>query len=330
MGQDIVTGAAGFIGYHLCNLLLRQGDHVFGIDNLNDYYGVQLKRDRVEQLSRHDQFEFEVVDIADREATTSCFEAHASKTVLHLAAQAGVRHSLNHPHSYVDSNVLGFLNVLEACRHFEVSHLVYASSSSVYGANTEVPFAVEHRVDRPINLYAATKRANELMAYSYSHLFGLRTTGLRFFTVYGPWGRPDMAYYSFTKAILAGDPIDVYNHGNVRRDFTYVDDVTSAILQIIDRAPANSQEDETMDARYRLYNIGGHRSVTVEHFIGIIEQSLGKSAKKRYLPAQPGDVEETYADITNSTRDFGFEPKTTIEEGIPKFVDWYREYHGAE
>lgn len=328
MKTILVTGAAGFIGMHTATRLLQRGGAVVGIDNLNDYYSPQLKHDRLAQLQTHPEFVFERIALEDRDSMASLFERHEFSSVIHLAAQAGVRYSLTHPHAYVDANLVGFTNVLECCRHGRISHLVYASSSSVYGANTTVPFRVQDRVDHPISLYAATKKANELMAHTYSHLFGLPTTGLRFFTVYGPWGRPDMAMWLFTEAILHDRPIDVFNQGRMRRDFTYVDDIVEGVIRVHDQIPRpGCSETSGTPAPYRVYNIGNNQPVELLHMIETLEQCLGRQAVKRMLPMQPGDVPETYADIDDLQRDVGFRPSTSIESGIQRFVDWYRRYH---
>lgn len=333
MKTYLVTGAAGFIGMHVAKRLLERGDAVIGVDNLNDYYDVSLKEARLAELAAFPQFRFVKMNIADREGMKAFFEKEAFDSVIHLAAQAGVRYSLLHPESYIDSNLVGFGNILEGCRHKKVEHLVYASSSSVYGANTETPFSVRHGVDHPVSLYAATKKANELMAHSYSHLFGLPTTGLRFFTVYGPWGRPDMAMYSFTKAILEGKPIDVYNHGKMRRDFTYIDDIVEGVLRVADHVPVASELPDkdrhpgVSHAPYRIYNIGNNQPVELGRFIEVLEEKLGVKAEKRYLPMQAGDVLATYADVDDLSRDVGFRPSTALETGIEKFVAWYRVYH---
>jgi UDP-glucuronate 4-epimerase len=318
----LVTGVCGFIGMHAAKALLARGDEVCGIDNLNDYYEVSLKEARLRQLEQLPGFHFERLDIADRAALPGFFRKHAPRRVLHLAAQAGVRYSLKNPNAYIDSNLVGFGNILEICRHGAVEHLVYASSSSVYGANRKQPFSVSDNVDRPVSLYAATKRANELMAYTYSHLFRLPATGLRFFTVYGPWGRPDMAIFSFTKAILEERPIDIYNHGRMKRDFTYIDDIVEGVVRVLDAVPGG-------DSPYRLYNIGNHQPVELLEFIAILEKCLGKKAQRRLLPMQPGDVPETFADVEDLVRDVGFRPGTPIEEGIRRFAAWYREYYGV-
>jgi UDP-glucuronate 4-epimerase len=334
----LITGVAGFIGYHLARHLLTRGETVCGIDNLNDYYDVTLKRDRLGQLKPFSQFTFELIDLADREALTALFQAQSFDIVVNLAAQAGVRYSLENPFAYIDSNILGFTNLLENCRHSPVQHLLFASSSSVYGANTKVPFAIADNVDRPISLYAATKRANELMAYTYSHLYRIPTTGLRFFTVYGPWGRPDMAYFKFVKSILAGQPIDVYNFGAMERDFTYIDDITAGLALILARPPqgaepqsSSSQESlQSLTAPpYRLYNIGNHTPIKLLHFIELLEQILGKAAPKNFLPMQPGEVLSTYADVSDLAQDFNFKPNTPIEIGLQKFVQWYQSYYGS-
>jgi len=336
MSKVLVTGAAGFIGFHLSSRLVNRGDSVVGVDNLNDYYDVRLKTDRLAQLDGQSSFGFRELDLADRTATAALFEAERFDIVVNLAAQAGVRYSLENPQAYVDSNLVAFGNVLEGCRHNGVRHLVYASSSSVYGANTRMPFSVDHNVDHPVSLYAATKKANELMAHTYSHLYRLPTTGLRFFTVYGPWGRPDMALFLFTKAILAGEPINVFNHGKMRRDFTYIDDIVEGVVRTMDRIPQpdpNWSGDDpapgASNAPYRIYNIGNNRPVELLHVIATLENCLGKKASKNMLPMQPGDVPETYADIDALTRDVGFRPSTPIEEGIEKFVEWYRWYHSG-
>lgn len=334
MGTILVTGVAGFIGFHLSQKLLHMNHQVLGIDNLNDYYDVALKRDRLSQLLDYPNFEFHQIDVSDRDQIATFFATHQPDIVIHLAAQAGVRYSLTHPHTYADINLTGFLNILEGCRHGKVQHLVFASSSSVYGANTKIPFSIDDPVDRPVSLYAATKRANELMAYTYSHLYGIPTTGLRFFTVYGPWGRPDMAYFSFTHAILSGQPIKVFNHGNMRRDFTYIDDIVEGIIRVCDRIPqsgSTSQTDNqpapTISAPYQLYNIGNHQPVSLLNFIETLEKHLGIVAKKELLPMQPGDVPETYADIKNLEADTGFRPTTPLDVGLKHFVDWYCSYY---
>lgn len=335
MAEYLVTGAAGFIGSHLCKYLLARGDAVIGIDNLNSYYSVQLKRDRLAQFEGRAGFEFERLDITDGDALSDIVAKNRCQVVLHMAAQAGVRYSLENPHAYAQSNLIGTLNVLEACRHNNVEHLVYASSSSVYGANTKMPFSVHDNVDHPVSLYAASKKANELMAHSYSHLYGLPTTGLRFFTVYGPWGRPDMAAFLFTKAILAGEPIDVYNHGQMRRDFTYIDDIVEGVVRTADHVATpnaswsgDAPDPGTSAAPYRLYNIGNNQPVELLRLIELIEEHLQRKATKNMLPMQAGDVPATYADIDALHDAVGFQPSTPIEEGIARFVAWYRDYHG--
>jgi UDP-glucuronate 4-epimerase len=326
----LVTGGAGFVGYHLINALLSRGDQVVNIDNLNSYYNPQLKRDRMADLAKHHnavQHQFVQMDIADRQATADLFNVHCFDAVVNLAAQAGVRYSIQNPHAYVDSNLVGFVNILEGCRRSGVKHLVYASSSSVYGMNTKQPFSTADRVDHPISLYAATKKSNELMAHTYSHLYNLPTTGLRFFTVYGPWGRPDMAYYSFTKKILAGQPIDVFNSGHMQRDFTYIDDIVTGLLSVIDLIPQSQANTSTnAQAPYKLYNIGNNQPVSLRRFITAIEAATGKKAVKNHLPMQAGDVPITYADVDELIRDIGFKPSTSIEEGINRFVTWYTCY----
>ena len=326
----LVTGAAGFIGFHLTLALLDRGDEVVGVDNLNDYYDPQLKQDRLDVIDSHvraDAFTFLKTDIADRAAMSALFSDYSFDVVVNLAAQAGVRYSLENPSAYVDSNLVGFVNILEGCRHSKVGHLVYASSSSVYGMNVKQPFSVEDRVDYPISLYAATKKSNELMAHTYSHLFDTPTTGLRFFTVYGPYGRPDMAYYKFTKAIMNGAPIEVYNNGNMRRDFTYIDDIIRGVVQVIDRAPIADRGRNTKAAvPYEVYNIGNNDPVNLGDFIELIEQRCNRRAIKKMMPIQPGDVIETFADIGHIARDFRFVPKIDIRTGINRFVDWYVEY----
>jgi UDP-glucuronate 4-epimerase len=337
MKRILVTGAAGFIGYHLAERLLARGDEVAGLDNLNDYYEVSLKQARLARLEGRPGFRFIKADLADRTAIEQLFAGGGFDTVLHMAAQAGVRYSLSNPHAYVQSNLVGFLNILEGCRHHGVKHLVFASSSSVYGANTRLPFSVHDNVDHPISLYAASKKANELMAHTYAHLYRLPCTGLRFFTVYGPWGRPDMAYFKFARAILAGEPIEVYNHGKMRRDFTYIDDIIEGVVRALDRIPqpnpdwSGEQPDSgSSNAPYRIYNIGNHSPVELEHFIAVLEQALGRKAVRKLLPMQPGDVPATYADVADLQRDVGFAPSTPIEEGIRRFVGWYREYYRAD
>ena len=334
MAHCLVTGAAGFIGFHTSRRLLDRGDTVVGLDNLNDYYRPQLKRDRLAGLQTHPNFLFAPLSLEDRDGIASLFSAHHFDRVIHLAVQAGVRYSLTHPHAYIDANVVGFTNILESCRHQQVPHLVYASSSSVYGANRRSPFRVEDRVDHPVSLYAATKKANELMAHTYSHLFGLPTTGLRFFTVYGPWGRPDMAMWIFTESILQGRPINVFNHGRMRRDFTYVDDIVEGVVRVSDLIPqpvavTPSEVDDTATAApWKVYNIGNNQPVELMHMIRTLENCLGRQAEMRMLPMQPGDVPATCADISALQRDVGFRPDTPIETGIARFVEWYRQYHG--
>ncbi len=333
----LLTGAAGFIGSTATLRLLARGDEVVGLDNLNDYYSVQLKRDRLARLTPHPNFRFVQLDVADRPAIEALFANERFDRVIHLAAQAGVRYSLKNPHAYVDSNVVGFMNILEGCRHSQVQHLVYASSSSVYGGNTKMPFSEHDSVDHPVSMYAATKKANELMAHTYSHLFGLPTTGLRFFTVYGPWGRPDMALFLFTKAILEGRPIDVFNHGDMQRDFTFVDDIVEGVVRVLDRVatPAASYRAEqpdsgTSSAPFRVFNIGNHNPVPLMDFIACIEDALGMKAQKNLLPLQDGDVPSTYADV-DALRDWvGFTPATEIRSGIERFVAWYRDYYRVQ
>lgn len=334
MKKILVTGAAGFIGFHLSKALLSRGDKVIGLDNLNDYYDVNLKLARLEQLKPHEQFSFHKMDLCDNEAMADLFAKEQFDVVVNLAAQAGVRYSLENPHSYISANVTGFLNILEGCRHNKVSNLVYASSSSVYGANEAYPFTEHMNVDHPISLYAATKRSDEMMAHCYAHLFGVPCTGLRFFTVYGPWGRPDMALFKFTKNTFAGEPIDVYNHGDMLRDFTYVDDIVSGVICTIDNpAKPNSEwsgekpDPATSYAPARVYNIGNGSPVRLMEFIDEIEANVGKEAVKNYMPLQPGDVPKTFADTTLLQQDFGFKPQTSIKEGVKAFVDWYKAYY---
>lgn len=331
----MVTGAAGFIGFHVSKRLIDRGDEVVGVDNVNDYYDVSLKEARLAQLHESDRFSLAKVDLADRDGMAKIFGDSKPERVINLAAQAGVRYSLQNPHAYVDSNLVGFVNVLEGCRHNDVEHLVYASSSSVYGSNRNLPFSVSDNVDHPVSLYAATKKANELMAHSYSHLYRIPTTGLRYFTVYGPWGRPDMAAFIFAKAIMEDRPIDVYNYGKMRRDFTYIDDIVTGTIRTLDTIPeadpgylADEPSPEKCAAPYRIYNIGNHQSVELNRFIELLEKYLGKPAKKNYLDIQPGDVEETYADVEALARDVGFSPSTPLEAGIKNFVDWYLSYYG--
>lgn len=330
----LVTGAAGFIGYHLCRQLLRGDVRITGIDNLNAYYDVGLKKDRLKHISSAPNFEFVKMDLADRSGMQDLFNSNQFDVVVNLAAQAGVRYSLENPHAYVDSNLVGFVNILEGCRHGGVQHLVFASSSSVYGANTKMPFSVHHNVDHPVSLYAATKKANELMAHTYSHLYGLPCTGLRFFTVYGPWGRPDMALFLFTKAILAHQPIKVFNHGKMQRDFTYIDDIVEGVIRVMGRLPEPNPEwrgDQpdpgTSYAPYKIYNIGNNNPVELIEFIEVIERALQRKANKEFLDLQPGDVPATYADVDDLTADVGFKPQTPITRGIQQFVDWYQDYY---
>jgi len=330
----LVTGAAGFIGFHTSKYLLKRGDEVLGLDNINDYYDVNLKEARLAQLTSQPGFRFIKMNLEDRDGIAKMFAAEKPQRVINLAAQAGVRYSLENPHAYVDANIVGFVNILEGCRHNGVEHLSYASSSSVYGANKVSPFSIHHNVDHPVSLYAASKKANELMAHTYSHLFGLPTTGLRFFTVYGPWGRPDMALFIFTKAILDGKPIDVFNYGKMQRDFTFVDDIVEGVIRVTDNVPKPNPEWDaiaadpgTSAAPYKVYNIGNHHPEELLHFIEVIEDCVGKKAIKNLLPMQPGDVPATSADVEDLMKDVGFKPATPIEEGIRKFVDWYRWYY---
>ncbi len=331
----LVTGAAGFIGYHLSLRLLNMGCRVAGIDNMNPYYDVALKESRLDQLVTFDKFSFHPDNLSDRAALDSVFKKHQPfDVVVNLAAQAGVRYSLTNPHAYVDSNLVGFANILECCRHNQVKHLVFASSSSVYGANTRMPFSVHHNVDHPVSLYAATKKANELMAHTYSHLYHLHCTGLRFFTVYGPWGRPDMALFLFVRAIMDDKPIQVFNHGKMKRDFTYIDDIIEGVVRIMGRLPqpnpawnGDHPDPGTSYAPYRIYNIGNNSPVELSSFIEVIEKSLGKTAQKTFLDLQPGDVPATYADIDDLFADVGFKPRTPLETGVQRFVEWYREYY---
>ncbi len=331
MSPILVTGAAGFIGYHVTQVLLKQGYSVIGIDNLNTYYDVRLKQGRLAQLKSHPQFKFHRLDIVNRDGLDKLFAHYAPVQVVHLAAQAGVRYSLENPNAYADSNLVGFVNILEGCRHYQVQHLVFASSSSVYGANRQLPYAVSQSVDHPISLYAATKKANELMAHTYSHLYGLPTTGLRFFTVYGPWGRPDMAPFKFTKAILEGRTIDVYNYGRMRRDFTYIDDVVEGVVRTLHHIPESSGQGNIdpghSHAPYHIYNIGNGCPVELMHFIEVIENYLGIKANKNMLPIQPGDVLETCADVGPLRQVVGFQPSTPLEVGLPKFIDWFKDYY---
>jgi len=337
MKTILVTGAVGFIGFHLSRRLLGDGHNVAGLDNLNPYYDVRLKKDRLGQLEPFERFTFELMDLADREGTEKLFARIEPEAVIHLAAQAGVRYSLENPHAYIDSNICGFMNILEGCRHHGVRHLLFASSSSVYGANTLMPFSVHHNVDHPLSLYAATKKANELMAHAYAGLYGIPCTGLRFFTVYGPWGRPDMALFKFTRAILKGEALDIYNDGKMRRDFTYIDDIVEGIVRLLDRIPlpnpdwtGDAPDPATSFAPYRIYNIGNNKPVELMTFIAILEETLGRKAVRNYLPLQAGDVPATYADIDDLTAAVGFRPSTPIEEGIRRFVDWYLSYYGVQ
>jgi UDP-glucuronate 4-epimerase len=330
----LVTGAAGFIGYHVTKRLLDRGDHVIGLDNLNDYYDVRLKEARLAQLTPHERFRFVRLDLANRQGMRDLFAEQPIRRVVHLAAQAGVRYSLINPHAYTESNIEGFLNVLEGCRHARVEHLVYASSSSVYGGNTQMPFSIHDNVDHPVSLYAASKKANELMAHCYAHLYRLPCTGLRFFTVYGPWGRPDMALFIFTKAILDGNPIEVFNHGKMKRDFTYVDDIVEGVIRTLDHTATpnpswsgDKPDPGTSAGPARVYNIGNHQPVELLRFIEVLEEAIGKKADKKLMPIQPGDVPATYADIDDLSRDVDFKPATPIEVGIPRFVTWYREFY---
>ena len=332
----LVTGAAGFIGFQLSRRLLNDGIRVTGVDNLNPYYDVRLKEDRLAKISSADNFTFVNYDLTDREALEDLFGSNDFDVVVNLAAQAGVRYSLTNPHAYVDSNLVGFVNILECCRHHKVKHLVFASSSSVYGANTNMPFSIHHNVDHPVSLYAATKKANELMAHTYSHLYGLCCTGLRFFTVYGPWGRPDMALFLFTKAITEGKPITVFNHGKMQRDFTYIDDIIEGVVRVMARLPepnpawrGDNPDPGTSYAPYKLYNIGNNNPVELLEFIEEIEKALGREAQKEFLDLQPGDVPATYADVDDLIQDVGFKPETSIATGIRRFIDWYQEYYAG-
>ncbi|NLW80576.1 MAG: NAD-dependent epimerase [Desulfovibrionales bacterium] len=331
----LITGAAGFIGFHLAQRCLSAGLTVFGLDNLNDYYSVQLKKDRLAQLQDEKNFSFAPIDLANKEDLESCFAKNRFTHVVNLAAQAGVRYSLINPQSYVSSNIVGFANLLECCRHHHTQHLVYASSSSVYGLNTSMPFSVHHNVDHPVSLYAASKKSNELMAHTYSYLYKLPTTGLRFFTVYGPWGRPDMALYLFTKAICEGKPINIFNHGKMRRDFTYIDDIVEGVFRVMQRIPepnphwnGATPDPGSSPAPYKLYNIGNNNTVELERFISVLEEALGRKALRNYMDMQPGDVPATYANVDDLIRDVGFKPSTGIEVGIGRFIRWYSEYYG--
>jgi len=330
----LVTGAAGFIGSRVSQYLLERGDEVVGIDNLNDYYDVSLKHHRLEPLLAHENFIDIRANLEDRDTIAQLFDKYQFQRVVHLGAQAGVRYSIQNPHAYADSNLTGTLNILEGCRQHKIEHLVYASSSSVYGANKKMPFSVQNNVDHPVSLYAATKKANELMAHSYSSLYNIPTTGLRFFTVYGPMGRPDMAYFSFTKKILAGEPIDVFNHGKCQRDFTYIDDIVEGVIRTLDNTATPNidwtglaPDPSSSYAPYKIYNIGNNQPVELLRFIEVIEENLGIEAKKNFLPMQAGDVEATFADVSSLTKDVGFKPSTTIEEGIAKFIQWYKEFY---
>jgi UDP-glucuronate 4-epimerase len=334
MKKVLVTGAAGFIGYHLCSKLLGSGAEVVGLDNLNEYYDVALKKGRLDSLEKFKTFRLAKMNLEDREGMTALFSREKFTAVVNLAAQPGVRYSLINPYSYIDSNIVGFLNVLEGCRHAKVGHLVFASSSSVYGANTKIPFSVHHNVDHPVSLYAATKKANELMAHSYSSLYKIPCTGLRFFTVYGPWERPDMAYFSFTKAILEGKPIDVFNNGNMKRDFTYIDDIVEGIIRVMNKIPqpndkwsGDDPDPSTSYAPFKVYNIGNNEPVELIAFIEVLEKHLGKKAVKKMLPMQAGDVRMTYADVDDLMSDVGFKPATPLEDGIQKFVKWFKDYY---
>jgi len=334
MAKILVTGIAGFIGFHLANKLLARGEEVIGIDNLNDYYDVNLKKARLTQLKSKSNFQFNKLELADTPAISELFTVVSPEKVVHLAAQPGVRYSLKNPHAYINSNIMGTMNILEGCRHGEVKHLVFASSSSVYGANFKQPFSVTDNVDHPVSLYAATKKSNELMIHSYSHLYKIPATCLRFFTVYGPWGRPDMALFLFTKAILAGEPINVFNHGKMRRDFTYIDDIIEGVIRVMDNVAQPNPNWSSLNpepgssyAPYKVYNIGNNQPVELLKFIEVLETSIGKKAIKNMLPLQAGDVLETYADIEDLSRDTGFKPETPIEVGIPRFVEWYKTYY---
>jgi len=337
MRNILVTGAAGFIGFHLSKYLLSQNEQVFGIDDLNNYYDVNLKLARLAELEKQPNFQFHKINLANTEEMAKLFDQTKFDVVVNLAAQAGVRYSLENPHAYINSNLIGFTNILEGCRHSKVKHLVFASSSSVYGANTKMPFSVHDNVDHPISLYAATKKANELLAHTYSHLYKLPTTGLRFFTVYGPWGRPDMALFMFTKAILSGQPINVFNHGKMQRDFTYIDDIVEGVVKVMDKLPqpnptwsGENPDPGTSNAPYRMYNIGNNQPVELMYFIKVLEDCLGKEAKKNMLPMQLGDVPATYADIDDLYTDVGFKPNTQIEVGIERFVAWYKDYYKVQ
>jgi len=330
----LVTGAAGFIGSALCIRLLQRGDDVIGVDNLNDYYDVQLKQARLNRLLDYTKFTFKKLDIANQVEVQQLFQEQGVSKVMHLAAQAGVRYSITHPDTYINSNIVGFMNILEGCRHHKVEHFAYASSSSIYGANTRMPFSIHDNVDHPVSLYAATKKANELMAHTYSHLYQLPTTGLRFFTVYGPWGRPDMSAFMFTKNIIEGKPIDVFNYGNHRRDFTYIDDIIEGVIRVVDKPALANQEwsgDQpdpgTSKAPYRIYNIGNNTPVSLLTFIETLERCIGKEAIKHFLPMQPGDIPDTYADVTDLQKEFNYKPATQLREGLGHFVEWYKDFY---
>lgn len=323
MQKILITGAAGFIGFHLSRALLARDYSIVGYDNLNDYYDVRLKQDRLAQLLPNENFTFIEGDLADKEKLEAQFKSQPFDMVINLAAQAGVRYSIENPDAYIQSNIVGFFNLLECCRHYPVKHLIYASSSSVYGANKKIPFSTEDRVDHPVSLYAATKKSNELLAYSYSKLYGIPATGLRFFTVYGPYGRPDMAYFSFTKAITEGRPIKIFNHGDMYRDFTYIDDIVEGIIKLMPHIPAQDEN----NARYKVYNIGNNQPEKLMDFIQTLEDCIGREAEKEFYPMQPGDVYQTYADVTDLMADVGFKPATPIQEGLSRFVDWYQSYY---
>ena len=332
----LVTGAAGFIGFHVAKRLLERGEQVIGLDNLNDYYDVNLKQARLSQLTPFENFRFLKQDLSDKEGIGTIFSEDSIQSVVHLAAQAGVRYSIVNPHAYIESNVVGFLNILEGCRKAQVEHLVYASTSSVYGGNTQMPFSVGQNVDHPVSLYAASKKANELMAHTYAHLYRIPCTGLRFFTVYGPWGRPDMALFLFTRAILEGKPIDVFNFGKMQRDFTYIDDIVEGVIRVLDKPAApdtrwsgDCPDPRTSSGPYRVYNIGNNAPVELMRFIEVLEETLGKRAKKNLLPLQPGDVPSTFADVSDLVKDVNFQPAMPIEKGIPAFVDWYRSFYNC-
>ena len=327
MKKVLITGAAGFIGYHLSQRLISQGIEVYGIDNMNDYYDVELKKMRLSKLQQNENFSFTEGDIADKEKVEGIFKSFRPDTVMNLAAQAGVRYSITNPDSYIKSNVIGFYNILECCRHYPVDHLVFDSSSSVYGGNKKVPYSEADKVDNPISLYAATKKSDELLAYSYSHLYGIPATGLRFFTVYGPMGRPDMAYFGFAEKIMHGKKIDIYNNGDMLRDFTYIDDIVEGVTRILTHIPV---PDDPTGAKYKIYNIGNHNPVRLMDFITVLEKAIGREAEKNFMPMQPGDVYETYADVTELMKDVGFKPSTSIETGIQNFADWYlKDYYKA-